>query len=206
MYIPSEYREEDPEKLLAFMQAHSFATLVSIDNTKPIATHLPFVVRRTDETITLVTHMSKGNSQWKSLGEQDILVIFQGPQAYISPTNYADKARVPTWNYIAVHAYGKARITTFDEHDHALRAMIDEYEPSYMHQYETLPDKYKLGNMKGIVCLEIVVDRIEASYKLSQDKSHIDQAQVARSLGESGDQSAQEISRYMRDRADHSER
>src|SRR5688572_30864268 len=107
MYVPREYREEDLEKLLAFMREHSFATLVSYDGSRPVATHLPFVVRSEDDAITLITHMALGNQQKKTLTDDEVLVIFQGPHAYVSPTNYEDKARVPTWNYVAVHAYGK---------------------------------------------------------------------------------------------------
>jgi transcriptional regulator len=198
MYVRSEYREEDQEKLLAFMREHSFATLVSYDGVKPVATHLPFVIKQDGDRMMLITHMALANQQKKSLGNGEVLVIFQGPHAYISPTNYEDKARVPTWNYIAVHAYGNARITTFDEHDHVLRTMINEFEPSYMSQYESLPEHYKVPNMKAIVCIEITVTRLEASYKLSQDKSADDRERVANSLSHRDDASAKEIAQHMK--------
>jgi transcriptional regulator len=197
MYIPREYREQDQEKLIAFMREHSFATLVSFDGEKPIATHLPFVVKQYGAEVTLVTHIALANQQRKTLTDGEVLVIFQGPHAYVSPTNYEDKARVPTWNYIAVHAYGKPRVTTFEEHDRILRCMIDEYEPMYMQQYESLPEHYKTPNMKAIVCVEIAVTRLEAAYKLSQDKSDADRKQVADALAQSRDAHTREIADAM---------
>jgi transcriptional regulator len=197
LYIPKEYREEDTDKLLAFMQSHSFATLVSYDGEKPIATHLPFVIKHDGEDISLITHMARANTQWKSFGDSDALVIFSGPNAYISPTNYEDRARVPTWNYIAVHAYGRPRIAEFAEHDEVLRSMIDKFEPSYMQQYETLPESYKLPNMKGIVCVKISVTKLEGQYKLSQDKSAEDRQRVAGSLESQGDASS-ELAAHMK--------
>jgi transcriptional regulator len=197
LYIPKEYREEDTDKLVAFMQSHSFATLVSFDGEKPIATHLPFVIKQDGEDISLITHMARGNKQWRSFGDGDVLVIFAGPNAYVSPTNYEDRARVPTWNYIAVHAYGRPRITEFAEHDEVLRSMIDKFEPSYLKQYEDLPAHYKLPNMKGIVCVEIAVTKLEGQFKLSQDKSHEDQQRVARSL-DGKDGSARELAAEMK--------
>jgi transcriptional regulator len=198
MYVPREYREEDQEKLTQFMREHSFATLVSFDGAKPVATHLPFVVKTSGDVITLITHMALANQQKKTLHDAEVLVIFQGPHAYISPSNYEDKARVPTWNYIAVHAYGKPRVTTFEEHDRVLRSMIDEYEPSYMAQYESLPEHYKTPNMKAIVCIEIAVTKLEAAYKLSQDKSHGDRERVAASLEKKSDDPARVIASEMR--------
>jgi transcriptional regulator len=200
MYVPREYREQDQEKLTQFMREHRFATLISFDGAKPVATHLPFVVKTNDGAITLITHMALANQQKKTLHDAEVLVIFQGPHAYISPTNYEDKARVPTWNYIAVHAYGKPRVTTFEEHDHVLRSMIDEYEPSYMAQYESLPEHYKTPNMKAIVCIEIAVTKLEAAYKLSQDKSGGDRERVMHSLGSSDDAAAREIANEMKRR------
>lgn len=180
------------------MREHGFATLVSFDGEKPIATHLPFVMKLENDQVSLITHMARGNAQWRSFGDQDVLVIFQGPNAYVSPTNYEDKARVPTWNYIAVHAYGNVRITEFPEHDEVLRSMIEVYEPAYMQQYETLPENYKLPNMKGIVCLEIAVTKLEGQFKLSQDKSADDRERVAASLEADPDASAQDLAKAMR--------
>lgn len=197
MYVQREYREEDRDKLIQFIREHSFATLVSYDGEKPVATHLPFVVKQDGEKLSLITHMALANQQKKTLSNGEVLVIFQGPHAYVSPTNYEDKIRVPTWNYIAVHAYGNARVESFEEHDSILRSMIDEYEPSYMQQYESLPEHYKLPNMKAIVCLEIVITKLEASYKLSQDKSTDDRVRVAETLKQRSDDASRAIASEM---------
>src|SRR5688500_16179769 len=102
MYVPREYREQDQEKLTQFMREHSFATLVSFDGAKPVATHLPFVVTTDGDAIKTITRMALANQQKKPLHDTEVLVISQGPHAYISTTNCEDKARLPTWNYIAV--------------------------------------------------------------------------------------------------------
>ena len=196
MYVPREYRETDREKLLQFMREHSFATLVSVDGGVPVATHLPFVINSGGEDITLLTHMALGNQQKKSL-DGKVLVIFQGPHSYVSPSNYEDKARVPTWNYVAVHAYGNASLLKLEEHDTTLRKIIDEYEPAYMKQYEELPKGYKESNIRAIVCIEIVVTRLEASFKLSQDKPHADRERVIHTLRSSDDTSKQELATEM---------
>jgi transcriptional regulator len=197
MYTPSHYRETDREKLLEFMREYSFATLVSFDGEKPIATHLPFAVSTDGDRIVLTTHMARANKQWKSLGEQDVLVIFSGPNAYISPTNYESKVTVPTWNYIAVHAYGKPRVLDAGEFDSVLRRMIDTYEPEYLAQYEALPDDYRIPNMKAIACIEIEVTRLEAQFKLSQDKKPADKARVEHSLAASDDDTKRAIAKEM---------
>src|SRR6218665_543935 len=109
MYIPPYYREEDKNKLTGFMLAHNFANLISSNNNVPVATHLPFVIEQRGEKLFLVSHMAKANPQWQNFADNELLIIFQGPHAYISPQHYEKQQNVPTWNYIAVHAYGKAR-------------------------------------------------------------------------------------------------
>jgi len=106
MYIPNAFREDDQATLVAFMRAHSFATLVSVVDGTPFATHLPLVISEESGQILLVGHLAKANPHWRALTASDSLVIFQGPHAYISPSLYEKRESVPTWNYIAVHAYG----------------------------------------------------------------------------------------------------
>jgi transcriptional regulator len=199
MYIPPYYKEIDAEKLLAFMQAHSFATLISTHNNNIRATHLPFVIEKREERIFLVTHMAKANPQWQEFGDPELLVIFQGPHAYISPDNYEKKQNVPTWNYIAVHAYGKATLIEDDEGSRAvLEKMIGTYEAKFQSQWKELDQNYVAGMLKGIVSFEIEVTKLEGKFKLSQNKTRNEQQNIITSLGNSHDSLEQEISSEMK--------
>ena len=114
----------------------------------------------------LTAHFAKANQQWKDIENNTILVIFSEPHAYISPKHYDKLQNVPTWNYIAVHAYGKATVITEQEAVmNILERTIDTYEQSYKAQWKDLTDDYKLGMAKGIVAFEIVVTDIQAKKK-----------------------------------------
>src|SRR5260370_12366679 len=108
MYIPKALREDDIKPLHTFMREYSFATLVTQQEGMPFASHLPFLLDAGQGPCgTLLAHMAHANPQWHALdGAQEVLVIFQGPHVYISPSSYEVESSVPTWNYAAVHAYG----------------------------------------------------------------------------------------------------
>jgi transcriptional regulator len=107
MYIPHAFREENVETLVEFMRANSFATLVSVLDGAPFATHLPLLADWQDGEVMVSGHLARPNAQWRAFGEGESLAIFTGPHAYISPSLYEKRESVPTWNYIAVHAYGR---------------------------------------------------------------------------------------------------
>lgn len=204
MYIPKHYEEKDTEKLVAFMKANSFAVLVNIVDGSPWGTHLPFVVKEEGGRIMLYTHMSRVNGQWKAFGsDNEALVIFQGPHAYISPTSYEKQQNVPTWNYIAVHAYGKPEIIS--EHDKVitlLEDMINNYESSYFNQWKSLSAEYVNNMVKGIVTFQIEVTRLEGKYKLSQNKTVNEQHNIIGKLKQSDDPAAQGVAAVMQERLD----
>src|SRR5215467_5979107 len=112
MYIPKHFREDDLNTLHSLMRTYSFATLITQHEGIPFASHLPFILDTERGPYgTLLAHMARPNPQWHDLtGEQEVLVIFQGPHAYISPSWYDVELSVPTWNYATVHAYGHPRI------------------------------------------------------------------------------------------------
>jgi transcriptional regulator len=111
MYIPAYSSVTDQELLKAFIQENSFGTLVTYSNGL-LANHYPFLLSEVNEEVVLWTHLAKGNPQWKDISEQECLVIFTGPHAYISPEYYEEKLNVPTWNYTAVHAKCEAEIVS----------------------------------------------------------------------------------------------
>lgn len=202
MYIPNANRVDDQVQLLAFMRAHSFATLVSMVNGHLFATHLPLVIMAQDEQILLCGHMAKANPHWQELAAQrEVLVIFQGPHAYISPAHYEKWESVPTWNYIAVHAYGSARLIQDEARLlAALGELIAANEPAYQPQWDSLPDKFRNGLLNGIVAFEIAVTRLEGKFKLSQNRSVGDQQRVAVALATHRDTTVTAISHYMQEK------
>lgn len=202
MYIPPQFREEDSEKLLEFMQANSFATLVSVSNGVPFASHIPLVVTIEHDSIKLMGHLAQANPHWQAFSAGESLAIFMGAHAYVSPSLYEQRENVPTWNYIAVHAYGVVTPIVWADAPDAMHSMINgmiaHYEPAYQAQWEQLSETYRHGMMKGIVGFELLVTRLEGKYKLSQNRSLVDQHQVAQALLHSSDPQEAEIGNVMR--------
>ncbi len=199
MYIPKFYLEEDLTSILFFMKRYSFATIITSQHNTPTATHLPFLISKRGEDIILTSHFARANKHWEDIEKTEILVIFSEPHAYISPSHYEKELNVPTWNYIAVHAYGKGEIIsdtakTFE----VLENTIDNYEIAYRHQWDNLPDDYKLKMSKGIVPFEIIVTDLQAKKKLSQNKTELEQHNIVESLSKSEESGEREIAEYMR--------
>jgi transcriptional regulator len=152
MYIPREYREQDQGTIVAFMKRYNFAIVVTDNDGVPVATHLPFHVHEQDGNIVLSAHFARANPQWKSIASKEVLVIFSQPHAYISPTHYDREQSVPTWNYMAVHAYGKCRVIEDPAGGmKVLEDMILQSEPGYKDKWDNLSTDYKSALYKGIV-------------------------------------------------------
>jgi transcriptional regulator len=198
MYIPSFNKFPNEQEAISFMQRYSFATIVTADDDVPVASHLPFLVELRGDKIILLSHFAKANPQAGQIIGKSILVIFTEPHAYISPTNYEKETNVPTWNYLAVHAYGKAILIPEGEETATLLAkMISNYESGYLQQWSSLPVEYKQKMMKGIVAFEIVVDDLQSKQKLSQNRSASERDNIINSLDKSPDTNESEIAKYM---------
>jgi len=197
MYRPAAFREDDVNKLVSFMQANSFATLVSILDGVPCASHIPLVASVKDGVVQLSGHLAKQNPQWQAFEAAESLAIFTGAHAYISPTLYEKHESVPTWNYIAVHAYGFPKIITLNDSpelmDKMINEMVDTYEATYKNHWHGLSSGFREGMMNGIVGFEIVITRLEGKYKLSQNRSQTDQQNVSNTLLNSSDPIAQAV-------------
>jgi transcriptional regulator len=131
MYIPALFDETGLANLHDFMCTHSFATVVTTLAGKPFASQLPlFLESASGAQGALIGHMAKANPHWQEMqAGAEVMVVFHGPHAYVSPAWYAAKSMVvPTWNYMAVHAYGKARILPQEELVQALQQLVDEHE------------------------------------------------------------------------------
>jgi transcriptional regulator len=184
VYIPEHFRLRHDADAVAFMRANPFAILISSTESGPFATHLPLFVRAVEERVILHGHVAKANPHWRHLEQNtECLTIFHGPHAYVSPTNYAARESVPTWNYAAVHVYGEARILSSGQELHGmLHELMETFEPSYRLQWEGLKDSYRENMLRQIVGFEIVATRIEGKFKLSQNRTREDQANVIASL------------------------
>jgi len=199
MYIPKINLLDDKQEAIAFMQRYSFATIVTVKDGIPTATHLPFVVSLRDDELILTSHFAKANPQADELLDGNPLVIFTEPHAYISPKHYESEQSVPTWNYIAVHAYGRATlIENLEEKTQLLEQTVRFYEDDYLKQWNSLSDDYKLKMMKGIVGFEIVVTELQGKKKLSQNRSEIEKERIINNLDKSDDSAAKAIAEYMR--------
>ena len=199
MYVLPINSFPDRQEIIAFMQRYSFATIVTILDNKPFATHLPFLVKEQNEKLYLQSHFAKANPQAKEIFDKQSLIIFTEPHAYISPSNYEKELSVPTWNYLAVHAYGMATpLETPEEKQVLLEHTINTYEAAYMQQWDKLPEDFKSKMMNGITAFGIEVTDLQAKKKLSQNRSDKEIENVIQSLEKSDDTNAREIAEYMK--------
>lgn len=201
MYIPEHFVVRDHAQAVGFMRANPFAILVSSTDDGPFATHLPLAVREDGEQITLRGHVAKANPHWRHLErEPRCMVIFHGPHAYVSPANYETREVVPTWNYGAVHVYGAARVFSApDDLLSVLHELIPMFEPAYAEQWASLSQTYRDRMLSHIVGFEIAVTKIEAKFKLSQNRTRQEQENVIGSLGAATDTTVSGTASLMRE-------
>ena len=198
MYIPKLYREEDREKILEFLKQNNFPALVTYDGEKPTATHLPVeVLENENGSLTILGHMSRANPQWRSFGEQEVLLIFQGAHTYISPRWY-DHVNVPTWNYMMVHVYGKVRLVEGEELYTLLSRLVKNHEEPTAYSLEALPQDFVQKEMNGVVGFAVDVMRVDAGYKLSQNRNDGDHENIIRELEGRGDENSAAVAKSMR--------
>jgi len=206
MYIPKHFKGRGPESAIAFMQRFNFATMITSVDGVPQATHLPFVIKAVGEKITLTSHLAKANGHWKHIEDNTNLVIFSEPHAYISPRHYEKAENVPTWNYLAVHAYGKAKLAS-DEHEvlAILEQMMMAYEPAYKDQWDSLPTAFKQKKVRGICAFSIEVTDLQSKEKLSQNKSDAEREAIITTLSESSSTNENVLAAYMSGKTTDSE-
>jgi transcriptional regulator len=147
----------------------------------------------------LWSHFAKANPQSKEIFDKQSLVIFTEPHAYISPSNYETEKVVPTWNYIAAHAYGTANpLESTEQKAELLKHTIETFEAAYFKQWESLPEEYRSRMMNGITAFEIEVTDLQAKKKLSQNRTDKEIENIIHSLEKSDDTNVREISEYMK--------
>ena len=186
MYIPEDFCVTDLDELHECMQQNSFATVVTEHEGKPFASHLPLLLDGgRGEWGTLAGHMARANPQWRDFAAgAEILVIFQGPHAYVSPAWYENPVSVPTWNYVAVHAYGKARIMDEAELEALLPRMVDNYQSADEPWRNNFPQDMRARILQALVGFEITLTGIEGKFKLSQNRPLEEQRRVMAKLSQ----------------------
>jgi transcriptional regulator len=209
VYIPSSNAEHRPEVMFDFMEAHPLAVLVTSSSEGMVATHLPLLVDRTRGAHgTVAGHIARANPQQRQARDGDeALVIFSAHDAYITPSFYPTKVRdgkvVPTWNYVAVHAYGTLRFvsdpTALRRH---LEALTSRHESSRERPWSVsdAPEDYIARQLGAIVGVEIAITRLEGKWKMSQNRSAEDIDGVIAGLEASGDPAAREVAGIVRTR------
>jgi Transcriptional regulator len=199
MYIPKYNLTTDKEEILSFIKTYSFATIITVKNNFQTATHLPFVVTETENQIILTSHFAKANTQWTEIAENNVLVIFTEPHAYISTKHYDSEMNVPTWNYIAIHVYGKGQIFTEQNQSFdVLDKMINNFEKEYKHQWDKLPLDYKTKMLNGIVAFQIIATDIQAKKKLSQNRKEAERQNIISAFENSNNENEKIIAELMK--------
>jgi transcriptional regulator len=184
MYTPNFNQVTDRSLLIETMQAYSFAVLFGTVDAPDtalthVATHLPLVVKDEGENGIIEGHFAKANGHWQALAGRETLIVFSGPHSYVSPGLYVEPLSVPTWNYIAVHAYGTLELTEDDAGKAALLAgLIDANDPAYGEKWREMPDGFRRSMLAGIVGFRIRIARLEGKFKLSQNRPEADRRSV----------------------------
>lgn len=181
MYIPKVFEITDEEEIFSLIENNAFGQLISLVDGKPFSTHLPFLV--SEDRKALICHVAKQNPQHENIAGQEVLVTFQGAHDYISPAWYSSPG-VPTWNYQAVHVYGKCEVISDVE---KLKQIVDQLTEKYEAKFEKpwVPE-YKAELLSAIIGLKIKISDVQCKYKLSQNRSEQDQKQVIEQLEKQG--------------------
>jgi transcriptional regulator len=204
VYLPPVFTEERRDVLIAHIERHDFGLLISHGAQGLVASHIPFLVERRGDDLYLLGHLARPNPQVAALAPQgEALAIFSGPHAYVSPRWYEGGPAVPTWNYVDVHAYGRTRVI-----DDALwlRGFLERLSARHEAgseqpwRIEDQPAAYTKGMLRGIVGIELAVNRLEGKFKLSQNRPAADRPRIIAALGAHGDAEAKAIAALMRER------
>ncbi len=199
MYIPDIYKNENKAEITDFINKNGFAILVNQINGKLWGTQIPLILEKNDSGKEVVVgHISKENPQSESFeNTNEVLVIFSGAHSYISSSWY-DHENVPTWNYLAVHVYGKIKILNYEKSIEHLKKLVDKYESNSSNpvRIEDLSKRTML-QAKGIVAFEIEINEIQAVKKMSQNRDDKNYKNIISELEKTGNSQEIEVSKVM---------
>ena len=200
MYTPTIYKNENQDEIKQFLQENSFGILINQTEGKLCDTHIPLELAiDKNRKEVLQGHIAKENPQWKGFEENDtVLAIFSGPHSYISSSWY-DHENVPTWNYLAVHVYGKIKIIEGEAAINSLKKLVDKYEKNSENPIRVADLSSKtMRQVKGIVAFEIEITSIEATKKLSQNRDENNYKNIISELEKTQDQGSIAIANEMK--------
>ena len=198
MYTPRNMEMSDMQSISAFISDFGFGTLISQDLE---ATRLPLMFDTSEnENGCIIGHMARANPQWKGLSGKRVSVLFNGPHSYISPTWYASKPAVPTWNYASVHCFGTFHELNADETLKAIYSLVHKYEPELLDNSALMPQEYIQQLLKAVVGFKVVVTEIHGKEKLGQHKKSEDQFGVYKALLGSQNNDSLQLANYMKQR------
>jgi transcriptional regulator len=199
MYSPPYNRIENRAELLEFMRANNFPLLVTGTGGALHGSHLPVMAQERDGKLVLDMHMARNNAQWQEFFDEEVLVVFFGPHAYVSPRWYEEQERVPTWNYASVHVYGVPKVLSDAKQKYeSQRRLVAALDPQWLPKFDALSAKYVEGMLEGIVNFEVAVTRLETRWKLSQNRSRGEQERIAAELEKSGDSAERALAALTR--------
>lgn len=201
MYTPKFNQVTDRSVLIEAMRAYSFAILFGPQGAQSTdamrATHLPLIVRDEGEHGALLGHFAKANPHWAALSERETLVVFAGPHSFVSPSLYTEELSVPTWNYIAIHAYGVLELIDEPGAKNALvEELIQIHDGEYLERWRAMPEGYRRTMLAGIMGFRIPIARIEGKFKISQNRAAAERENVRR-VQAAGSCDEQELARWM---------
>jgi transcriptional regulator len=200
MYTPEIYKNENQEEIKKFLHENSFGILINQTNGKLWATHIPLELETNEEgNEILYGHISKENPQWNGFIDNDqVLAVFTGPHSYISSSWY-DHENVPTWNYIAVHVYGKIKIIEGEAVIESLKKLVDKYEQNSKNPVRIADlSKKTMMQTRGIVAFEIEITEIQATRKLSQNRDEKNHQNIISELEKTEDFQAIAVANEMK--------
>lgn len=201
MYIPKRYQLDDRDRISQWLTQYPFGTLVTMQDSRPTAVHIPFEWREENGRLWLEGHVARGNPIWRAAPQADeVLAMFLGPHSYISSSWYHDP-NVPTWNYVAIHVYGRCRVMADDELRRAMERLLNRYEGPRPagRTWERLAPELRDREMRGIVGVSIEVTRIEAAQKMSQNRTDGDFVQIVERLESSPDAQDHRVADVMKE-------
>ena len=214
MYIPPAFREDRADVLHDFIRRYAFGTLVSAVGGEPFATHLPFLLDATrGEHGALLGHMARANPHWRAFAggpdgpplgaaAAEVLVLFQGPHAYVSPSWYTTEFAVPTWNYVAVHAYGRPRVVddpaaVRDLLERTVRTFELPRPPDAQWRMDRLDAGMVAKMAQAVTAFEVPISRLEGKQKLNQNRTEADRRGVVEGLRREGDPLGADVAALM---------
>lgn len=200
MYLPNRFKNSDLSAALQIMKSYPLATVISQTDKGPFVSHLPLVVEQVGNDLRLVGHLARGNPHWRMMDGQPVLVIFNGPNAYVTPKWYAEND-VPTWNYAVVHISGTSSlIEDVTGIQRCLEKLTNAVETGSDPWKFWIPDDLVGDGVleKVIVGFTIKAESVQAKFKLSQNRSAEDRAGVIRGLETRSDQMSREICKLMK--------